>query len=318
MDSARDFEQVYASELKPALLSLESRRKRVLRDGLFTFIPAAISITGLIIFFTSDRLLPSYIYIVSLLVLTVAVYFGIRCYNGNKDYLAAFKQLVMFAVVKAVDPDLIYKPFESVSEADYKKSGLFKDNYDRFRGDDLIQGLRDKTVFCFSELHTEEEVKRGKSSSWETIFRGIFFIADFNKDFHGRTYVWNDHDSKLNPLSNIFSSFDDGLEKIVLESTEFESAFKVYSSDQVEARYILTPSMMERMLRLRNELNTPVTYSFVDTNIYVAVPFTTELFEPSLFAETGKNKLKGYYETVRAIISIVDELELNTRIWTKQ
>ena len=43
------------------------------------------------------------------------------------------------------------------------------------------------------------------------------------------------------------------LEEIELEDPEFMEHFRVYSTDQVEARYILSPSMMERLLAFRRE-----------------------------------------------------------------
>ena len=70
-----------------------------------------------------------------------------------------------------------------INRNDYENSGLFLKTPDRYQGDDYIEGKRDKTFFCFSELHTEYKVNTGKSSYWETIFRGIFFIADFIKIF---------------------------------------------------------------------------------------------------------------------------------------
>ena len=35
-----------------------------------------------------------------------------------------------------------------------------------------------------------------------------------------------------------------------LENPDFEKTFDVYSTDQIEARYLLSPSMMERLLAL--------------------------------------------------------------------
>lgn len=318
MEITRDFEKVYDQELEPALRSLERNRKRILRNGLFTVLPALLAAAGLLFYFKSDHLLPVWIYIVSLCLIVVAVFFGVQYYSGAKAYVSSFKEKVIRMMISAVDPSLKYEPFGSVTETDYKKSGLYVKSYDRFRGDDLIQGLRGKTVFCFSDIHTEYEERRGKSTSWETIFQGLFFIADFNKDFKGRTYVWSAYAPQLNLINNFFSSFDDDLEKVTLEGTEFGSRFSVYSTDQVEARYILTPSMMERMVQLQDKLKENITYSFVDTNIYVAIPFSHALFEPSLFTETGKYQLNEYFNAVEHAISIVDDLELNVRIWTKQ
>jgi hypothetical protein len=92
-------------------------------------------------------------------------------------------------------------------------------------------------------------------------------------------------------FSKLLSSFARDLEKVKLESTEFENKFIVYSSDQVEARYILTPSFMERLVKLQTLMGDNTSYSFVDTNVYVAVPISDQLFEPSVFSRNDYYKL---------------------------
>ena len=116
----------------------------------------------------------------------------------------------------------------------------------------------------------------------------------------------------------MFSSFAWDLEKVKLESLEFENKFIVYSSDQVEARYILTPSFMERLVNLQDLMGDRTSYSFVDTNVYVAIPISDELFEPSVFSENDYNRLGDYYNTVHIVFDIIDELNLNLRIWNKE
>jgi len=59
-------------------------------------------------------------------------------------------------------------------------------------------------------------------------------------------------------------------------------------------------------------------YSFVDTNIYVAVPVSDSLFEPSVFSANNYDKLGDYYNTIHIVFDIIDELNLNLRIWTKE
>jgi hypothetical protein len=145
----------------------------------------------------------------------------------------------------------------------------------------------------------------------------LFFIGDFNKHFHGRTYVYSERNPQIGFFTKLFSSFTWNLEKVKLESPEFENKFIVYSNDQVEARYILTPSFMERLLKLQELMGDKTSYSFVDTKINVAIPINDALFEPSLFSKNDYNKLGNYYNTVHIVFDIIDELNLNLRIWSK-
>lgn len=144
--------------------------------------------------------------------------------------------------------------------------------------------------------------------------------ADFNKNFSGTTYVLPDTAEKL------FGSFGQSLQKfsgrgdlVKLENQEFEKRFVVYGSDQVEARYILTPAIMEAMVNLAGRFGNSVYFSFVDSRIYFARSFSHGLFEPNLFRSgVNFNDAKEMFELFGMISILVQELNLNTRIWTKE
>ncbi len=66
------------------------------------------------------------------------------------------------------------------------------------------------------------------------------------------------------------------------ENPDFEKTFDVYSTDQIEARYLLSPSMMERLFALDREFNKNITISFRDSNILIAIPESRNHFEASI------------------------------------
>jgi hypothetical protein len=75
---------------------------------------------------------------------------------------------------------------------------------------------------------------------------------------------------------------------------------------------------MERLVKLQDLMGDNTSYSFVNTNVYVAVPIDEDLFEPSIFAVNDWNKMDRYYTTVNIVFDIIDELNLNLRIWNKE
>src|SRR5688572_23880809 len=314
MSTVKDFSEFCKSDLSDFLLALENDRKAVAKTGVIGFIFLGLGIISVRIGI-DDR--PT-VFIVAFICLIPAVILLIIFYNKRKNYVGRFKDEIVHNIIKFIDPSLHYNPAGRVHKNDYRQSGLFLENFHRYRGDDYVEGRRGKTIFCFSELHTERQVSSGKNTHWETIFKGLFFIGDFNKNFHGRTYVYSENNPQLGFFSKLLTSFARDLEKVKLESTEFENKFIVYSSDQVEARYILTPSFMERLVKLQNLMGDSTSYSFVDTNVYVAVPIRDQLFEPSVFSVNDYNKLGDYYNTVHIVFDIIDELNLNLRIWNKE
>ncbi len=74
-----------------------------------------------------------------------------------------------------------------------------------------------------------------------------------------------------------------GLERVVLESSEFERLFDVYG-DQIEARRLLTPRVQEALVRLRKYLGKPVWGTVRGRDLWLAVEgrdrFSVPLLHP--------------------------------------
>ena len=103
---------------------------------------------------------------------------------------------------------------------------------------------------------------------------------------------------------------------IKLEDPEFEKLFVVYGDDQITARYILTPGLMQRLVEFRNRFNNTVYLSFKDSKVYVAVSINRNLFEPRIFRSNEDFALiKDYFDNLDLAGRIIEELNLNTRIW---
>ncbi len=87
----------------------------------------------------------------------------------------------------------------------------------------------------------------------------MFILLDMNKNFSGKTIVKRDtgiignwFTKKFRRKLDSYASRSKLLKSVKLEDPIFEKKFEVYSSDQVEARYLLTTSFMERILELSN------------------------------------------------------------------
>nr|NIS39384.1 DUF3137 domain-containing protein [Desulfuromonadales bacterium] len=80
------------------------------------------------------------------------------------------------------------------------------------------------------DAHLEKRVRRGKSTSYKTVFRGLLVVCDFAKRFEGTTVVTRD----MTAIGNFFGRLSRDGERVRLESPDFERVFEVYSNDQVE------------------------------------------------------------------------------------
>ncbi|BCW94600.1 MAG: DUF3137 domain-containing protein [Fimbriimonadales bacterium] len=261
---------------------------------------------------------------------------GVVYASKANDWRNTFKVRVMSQLVRYFHPNLTYYPHRAIAEHEYRLSLLFHNSPDpdRYRGEDYIEGVIDKTDIRLSELHTEYkqvsyDSKGRRREHWVTIFRGLFISADFHKEFHGVTLVLPDTEqSWLGGFGQWLQSLSAKLgnqpgELVKMEDPEFEKLFKVFSTDPIEARYILTPNMIRRIVEFRNKSKAQVRLSFIASRVFVAISTYHNYFEPpSLFAPADKlldpATLAQYFEELKFALAVVDELNLNTRIWTKR
>ncbi|MNK56392.1 hypothetical protein D3C87_754280 [compost metagenome] len=243
---------------------------------------------------------------------------------GSKTdaYKVDFKQKVIGAALKQLDDSLEINPHSGISERDFRDSCLFSQTPDRYKTEDLVHGKIDKTQIHFAEVHaeykTETQTKNGRKTQWHDIFKGIIFCADFNKNFAGLTVV------RPKGFGGAFGKWISqnilGNKRIVeLENVDFDKMFITESGDQVEARYILTPSLMEKLLELNAYANSTISVSFIFSNVYIAFPLNHNYFEAPIFKSLlNADVLEKDLNILRLMRHVVEELDLNTRIWTKQ
>lgn len=240
-------------------------------------------------------------------------------------FRARFKTAIVSQMVRFFGPDFKYSPAAHVSRDRFREGRIFTQGIDRYRGEDYITGTAGKTLFECSEVHAEYKTtthsKGRRQTHWHTIFKGLYFIADFNKHFRGTTVVLPDiAESALGWIGQKLQewNFSHPGELVKLEDKEFEDLFVVYSTDQVEARYILTPSLMQRLVSFRRKCRHAVHLSFVGGSVHVAVNPGKDLFEPSIFKPVSFTTCCELFEDLTLVLGIIDELNLNTRIWSKQ
>jgi len=253
---------------------------------------------------------------------TISVVIFIFIYNIKvSGYVSLFKDQIIEKLVLFVDDSLRYSKNGSIGKHEYRRSSLFPQNIDRYIGDDLVAGRVDGVDIRFSEVHTEVKKKGNKGKTyWKTIFKGLIFIADFNKNFQSKTVVIPDKSEKFfGSFSHFFQSFSSRGELIKMDNPEFEKEFVVYSDDQIEARYILSHSLMKSILEYKKVVDKNISISFVGSNIYIAIGFKKKLFEPKIYKKvTSFDEVRFYFEILSLTVDIVKHLNLDRKIWSKR
>ncbi|MHC4194311.1 MAG: DUF3137 domain-containing protein [Planctomycetota bacterium] len=320
MKTLDDLRQFYNTTLQADLKVLERKRKAVAEKLAGT--GAVIAILALVILFFISRSMGGSLFPAIMFPLIIGVILFVFIASLlSKGYVREFKATIIHKIITFIDDNLTYASHRFIPKSTFMASEIFKTRPNRYKGDDYVSGKVGATQIEFSELHAEYESGSGKNRSRRTVFKGLFFIADFNKHFVCKTIVLPDTAEKLfGGFGKMFQAWNVLRGQLIkLEDPEFEKLFVVYGDDQIQARYILSTSLMERIVDFKRKTNRPVYLSFVGSKVFVAVSYTKNLFEPRLFRTILDFELvQEYFEDLQLAIGIVDDLNLNTRIWSKQ
>jgi len=320
LKTLKDFEEFYNTSLAADLEVLEQKRRQLVRKLLI--IGAALLCAVIVVIFLVGRSQSeTRVLFLFPIVAAVALVAAAALAVASKNYVAEFKSFVIGKIVRFVDEDLIYEPNSCVRQSTFVLSKIFTTEPNRYKGDDLVHGKVGATRIMFSEVNAERVTGSGRNRHRYTIFRGLFFVGDFNKNFAGQTIVIPDTAELLfGRIGQTLQSLNVFRGQLVkLEDPEFEKDFVVYGSDQIEARYILSTSLMQRMVEFRKKAQRDVYFSFVGSMVFVAISYKRGLFEPRIFRTAlDFEPIREHFEDLQLAVGIVDDLNLNTRIWSKE
>lgn len=291
------FNHYYESELKEKLDALEARRK--VAKSHFSYAVIGVISLGIIIFVSMQGEIPiEAIFIVGGLILA---FFGRR--------ISKVKQEAKLNVLPVVCDYLefnyshnsrhnLLKRFEALS---------LVPGHNRDAREDEIAGTLTEVDFWLQEAKLRMVSGSGKNRTSRTVFKGLLCHFDFHKNFKGTTIGRKD----FTAFGNFFSGFSTSGERVKLEDPEFENKFEVFSTDQIEARYLLTPGFMQRVLDL---LRIPdikhVQFAFDDGKFYMAIESPKKFFEGGDFNLNEPEYVKNIIHDIALVFDVVKTLNL--------
>ena len=319
MKTISELTDFYYKTLYPVLKELEEDRKAVKKRVINISIVFSIVVFTLLAFLAKHLNDLDFLFFIG--ILYIAGLGWIYRYLIT-DYRSEFKQKVIAPLIEEIDKNLTYIPEMHIPLANFNRSKLFTKRPDRVSGNDYVRGKLDNIDIAFSDFHAQKRHRDSKGrESWETIFQGLLIVSDFHKKFHGETVILPD--SAQSMFGDLIGSWLQANnfsrnELVKMDSPAFEKEFVVYSTDQVEARYILTPTLMQKLLNYKKRSKHPLYVSFIRGKIYMAIEYNDDMFEPSVFHSLLSYKIAmEYVATLHLAIGIVEELKLNQKLWSK-
>ncbi len=322
-DSAKDIDK------------LEAQRKSLKSKlTVYNWLLCLVFLTMIILFFYESDL-----FLISVVGFVIMVILWYRSrYKRVRQYREAFKHGVVAPMMKSMlklcslpnETDKYtysakFYPDRRIDNEWIKKTKLYDIKIDEITGEDLFKGTFGLTDFMFSELKLVQEQDvtdsdGGSSKSRVTMFKGILFIADFHKDFEGIT-ILNSNVGRGGFLGRLMgrliSTSYKAPVKIKLESEAFNQQFQTRTTDEIKARYILSSSMMERLLAFKKRHKGSISVSFVDSFMCISMWSNKNYFESKLSQPVTGKHLETIYEDMKFFFGWIEEFDLNTRIWSK-
>lgn len=175
--------------------------------------------------------------------------------------------------------------------------------------EDEVRGARSGAGFLMCEAHLHYRTT-GKNSQTRTVFHGQLLILDYPRRFLGKTVVMRDS-GILNALMKPGSAF----QRVGLASSEFEKAFEAWSTDQVEARELLDPLVLERFQELERLFKgKKLRAAFIDGKLLIAIETGDRLNMGSMFrpleepsrVESILAAFGGVFDLIDAVIKPVN------------
>lgn len=224
----------------------------------------------------------------------------------QKRYKTKVKNIILPQLLRFIGDfkQIKLTPDEKILEIERIKKLMFINTFNNWEIDDCIDGNYKGLDIQIRELNLTRVTGYGKSKRVERIFKGILIKCPSYKKFEGYTIVAKNKE---------YFSFG---EQVKLEDMEFEKHYDVRSSNQIEARFLITTAFMKRMIAIKKSPNLKnITLSFENNNIYIAVHSTKDWFEIPIWKKA--NKIENYRAIVLellSILSIIETLKLEQNI----
>ena len=238
----------------------------------------------------------------------------------TREFTLAFKEVFVKKSLETVFTDLVYEPEKGLNSAIIANTRMMNMG-DRYTSNDFISGRYKNINIVQADVHIEEEHQTTDSdghttTTWVTIFRGRWMVFDFNKLFKANIQVSQKGfgNSRINNWGSQVK-----YKKVMMEDQVFNNNFRTYAQDEHEAFYILTPSLMEKIKNLTNNISGKLLFCFVDNKLHIGLQNGKDSFEHSIYKQIDEEKVTSEIQKdIKLITNFVDELSLDNTLFRRE
>ncbi len=254
-------------------------------------------------------------YTILIFIIPIGIVLSIVFTNSRTSkFKSLYKRIIILEIFKKLFSQYTYNPEQGFSYELIKKLDLFE-KADRYISSDYIHAEYQNIEMQMSDIDLTKIVRRGKHSKRITIFKGQWYIFNFNKQFKSEVQIL---DSSF-IYTNRHDFFDSKFNKIETENVEFNKNYFVFTKNDFEAFYILTPQIIEKLNEFKKRLNCQVLFVFKDNKLHIGVNSHRDYFEPDMDSPMNINAIEQKtLQEINVIINLIKDLNLEKNLFRKE
>lgn len=145
-------------------------------------------------------------------------------------------------------------------------------------------------------------------------FNGNWMIFDFHKQFKTNIQIYENQTEAILTFQYVFPK--NIYQTIKTESVQFNEKFTIQAENEHDAFYILTPSVIEKIMKLENKYNGQLLICFDNGKLHLAFNGKS-LFHPKFYNQKSNptEEINKIINDIQIITDIINELILEENIF---
>lgn len=248
----------------------------------------------------------SFLFFLAIVLFLVAFVFFGKAKAQESKYRDIVKKDLVMTLLEDQFEDVAYDHRASIPVDRINSTGTIK-RPDRFYGEDYIKGTYKGVKFEVSDLDLKQRVETRDSKgnvhvSYQTYFKGRWYIYQYKKTFDDVLKIVEGRASNVNKK---------GLEKFDTESMAFNKKFSIYASSKEFGFYLITSSMIEKLLELEALHRGTILYCYRKNELHIGVNDSNDYMEFNLKTPINERNLGIFMSDIELIPAIINEFRLD-------
>ena len=199
----------------------------------------------------------------------------------GRKYRELYKSTMVDRVAREYFQQYEYLPKEGFKKDYLRGLGIMTFGSD-YESEDTLKGVYNGVSFRRADVYIADTTTDSEGNSSTTVyFRGQWLEIVPNKSFKTDLQIIQKGFGYSNRKKSIFTRKTERRHVLETEDVEFNKRFQCLCQDDSEAFYLLTPALMQAILKLSEVLPYKMMISYVDNRLHVLVDTHRDSMEPS-------------------------------------